>query len=85
MNFVLNYINMLQGIMSVSELEQEDFAGIICLDLEGDASSSSSSSGSGSVFSSTGQELWRSDGSYEGTYRLDDVYEGSAGSFPKVM
>lgn len=59
--------------MSVAELEQQDFAGIICL--EGVSSTEAQR---------TGQELWRSDGSYEGTYRLDDVYPGSAGSFPKV-
>lgn len=60
--------------MSVSELEQQDFAGVICLQ-----------EGAGGVSSSpAGQELWRSDGTCEGTFRLDDVYEGSAGSFPQV-
>jgi ELWxxDGT repeat protein len=60
--------------MTVSELELEDFAGIICI--EGVSSTEAQM---------TGQELWRSDGSYEGTYRLDDVYAGSAGSFPKFL
>ena len=65
-----------QGVMPVSELEQEDFAGIICLEDAGGAISTGAHK--------TGQELWRSDGTFEGTFRLDDVYEGSAGSFPQV-
>ena len=63
-----------QGVMTVEELEEVDFAGIICIESE-----------SNSYAQRTGQELWRTDGSWEGTFRLDDIYPGSSGSFPQVL
>jgi ELWxxDGT repeat protein len=35
--------------------------------------------------SSVGHELWRSDGSLEGTYRLSDIYPGSQSSSPAYL
>jgi ELWxxDGT repeat protein len=69
------------------------FAGIICIvsssfkdSVSNDRECSSSiSSQSGCVSASAGSELWRTDGTLEGTIRTDDIYKGSSSSAPSYL
>jgi ELWxxDGT repeat protein len=69
------------------------FAGIVCIVSSSFKDSvsndreciSSISSQSGCISTSAGSELWRTDGTIEGTIRTDDIYKGSSSSSPSYL
>ena len=59
----------------LADFSTSDFAGIVCVQ-----------DGYLGVFAgTTNNELWRSDGTVEGSLRVDDVYTGSQGSYPSYL
>lgn len=67
-------------IQTTGSLWTSDFAGIVCIagdDLKCETKDCRDLG--------AGQELWRTDGTTEGTFRLDDIYGGSQGSNPSYL
>lgn len=62
------------------ELLTDHFAGIVCI-----AGNDDSCNTNDCKKDTSGSELWRTDGTVEGTERTDDIYEGAAGSNPAYL
>ena len=85
----------IDGAIYRGQLTTDDFAGIVCVvgaayidsvsSGNGADCTSSTSAGSGCIGAPAGTELWRTDGTVEGTLRIDDIYPGSPSSFPAYL
>jgi len=64
-------------LRTTNSLWRDEFAGIVCI-----AGDSLSAPRNGVYTSPAGSELWASDGTVEGTYRVADIYPGSGSSDP---
>ena len=79
-----SYTVEIDSLERTGQLWTQEFAGIVCVS----GSSPSSSSvycNSGSCMSRAGSELWRTDGTAEGTLRLEDINSGPASSSPAYL
>jgi ELWxxDGT repeat protein len=73
------------SLLNGQGLWTSDFAGIVCVAGPPLTSACNKDPAHCSQYSTVGHELWRTDGTVEGTERVEDLFGGSQGSHPAYM
>ena len=74
-----------EGSVQLGDYSLEGFAGVVCVELSAAREEGHCSESPLGCPSQTGQELWRSDGTRQGTHRVRDVQRGTSGSLPQGL